>query len=385
MNRIIFIFLLVLLVSCQQKTKKIRDESTDITGMVKKEDFQGTHKEEQTDLITIKNVNGLILQVTNYGGKIVTLFVPDKDGNMGDIVFGYENIQEYLDGNRSFGAIVGRYANRIAAGTFALDGIQYQLPLNEGGKNTLHGGNSGFDDAVWNAEKINSAEGEAVKLILQSPDGDQGFPGNLTVEVIYTLTDNDELIVDYKAVTDKPTVINLSQHSYFNLAGHASGSILDHELMINADKFTPVNKNLIPTGEFRSVEGSPFDFRTPHKIGERIDDENEQLKIGRGYDHNFILNKETPGDLSLAASVFENSTGRFMEVFTTHPAIQLYTGNFLDGSAMGKGNVAYNLRTGFCLETQHYPDSPNHPEFPSTVLRPGEEYKHRTIFKFSVK
>jgi len=385
MNKTIFITLLVLLVSCQPKTKKTTgDESSDITGMVEKEDFQGTYKGVQTDLITIKNANGLIMQVTNYGGKIATLFVPDRDGNMEDIVFGYENIQDYLDGNSSFGAIVGRYANRIAAGKFSLDGNPYQLPLNEGGKNTLHGGDSGFDDAVWKAEKIETEEGEAVKLTYLSPDGDQGFPGNLTIEVIYTLTDEDELIVNYKAITDKPTVLNLSQHSYFNLAGHASGSILNHELVIDADHFTPVNENLIPTGELRPVDGTPLDFREPHKIGERIGDDYNQLQIGRGYDHNFVLNKETPGDLSFAASVYEDSTGRFMEVFTTHPAVQLYTGNFLDG-AIGKADATYNYRTGFCLETQYYPDSPNHPEFPSTVLRPDEEYKHRTVFKFSVK
>ncbi len=384
MNRILFIFLLVLLVSCQQKTKKTSDLLPTIAGLVEKEDFQGTYNEKQTDLLTIQNANGFVMQVTNYGAKIVTLFIPDRDGNMADIVFGYESIQEYLDGNRSFGAIVGRYANRIDSGTFTLDGTQYQLPLNDGGKNTLHGGDTGFSDVVWEAEKIDTEEGEAVKLTLFSPDGDQGFPGNLTTEVIYTLTDEDELIVDYKAVTDKPTVINLSQHSYFNLASHAAGFILGHELTINADHFTPADENLIPTGELRPVEGTPLDFRKPHKIGERIEDEYEQLIIGRGYDNNFVLNKETPGELSFAASAYEDSTGRFMEIFTTHPAIQLYTGNFLNGEN-GKGDAVYNFRTGFCLETQHYPDSPNHPEFPSTVLRPGEEYKHRTIFKFSTK
>jgi aldose 1-epimerase len=384
MNRVFFICLLVLLVSCQQKTKKSSDALPEIAGLVEKEDFQGTYNEKQTGLLTIRNANGVVMQVTNYGAKIVTLFVPDRDGNMADIVFGYESIQEYLDGNRSFGAIVGRYANRIDSGTFTLDDIRYHLPLNDGGKNTLHGGDTGFSDVVWEAEKINTEEGEAVKLTLLSPDGDQGFPGNLTTEVIYTLTDEDELIVDYKAVTDKPTVVNLSQHSYFNLAGHDAGSILDHELTINADYFTPVDATLIPTGELRSVEGTPLDFREPHKIGERIEDEYEQLIIGRGYDHNFVLNKETPGELSFAASAYEDSTGRFMEVFTTQPAIQLYTGNFLNGEK-GKGDAVYNFRNGFCLETQHYPDSPNYPEFPSTVLRPGEEYKHKTIFKFSTK
>jgi aldose 1-epimerase len=385
MKKTIFITFLVLLTACQQKTKKTGDESPDITGMVQKEEFQGTYKDQQTDLITIKNRHGLVMQVTNYGGKIVTLFVPDREGNMGDIVFGYSNIREYLDGNRSFGAIVGRYANRIAGGKFTLDNNEYHLPLNEGGKNTLHGGDSGFSDAVWTAEQIDTDEGEAVRLTYLSPDGDQGFPGNLQVEVIYTLTDENELIVDYRAETDKPTVLNLSQHSYFNLAGHGAGSILDHELVINADYFTPVNGDLIPTGELRPVKDTPFDFRTPHMIGERIENENEQLKIGRGYDHNFILNKDLPGELSFAVSAYDSSTGRFMEIYTTHPAVQFYTGNFLDGSAIGKAYVAYKFRTGFCLETQYYPDSPNHPGFPSTVLRPGEEYKHRTVFKFSTK
>ena len=384
MKKIIFTTFLVLLISCQQKTKKTRDDIPDIAGMIKPEEFRETYKDQPADLFTITNPNGIVMQVTNYGGKIVSLFIPDRDGNMGDIVFGYENIRDYLDGNRSFGAIVGRYANRIAAGMFTLDDVEYQLPLNEGGKNTLHGGDSGFDDAVWSAEQVYNEEGEAIKLTYISPDGDQGFPGNLEAEVIYTLTDEDELIVDYRAVTDKPTVLNLTQHSYFNLSGHASGSILDHQLVINADHFTPANENLIPTGELRTVEGTPLDFRQPHRIGERIENDYEQLKTGRGYDHNFVLSKEIPGEMSFAASAYDDSTGRFMEVFTTHPAIQLYTGNFLDGEN-GKGDAVYNYRTGFCLETQHYPDSPNHPEFPSTVLRPGEEYKHRTIFKFSTK
>jgi aldose 1-epimerase len=313
------------------------------------------------------------------------LFIPDKEGNFDDIVFGYEKIQEYLDGDKYFGAIVGRYANRIAAGKFTLDGVEYQLPKNEGGKNMLHGGDSGFDDAVWAGEITETPEGEAVRLTLHSPDGDQGFPGNLHVVVLYTLTNENKLIVDYSAVTDKPTVINLSQHSYFNLSGHASGPILNHELVINADNFTPVDQNLIPTGEIRPVEGTAFDFRTPHLIGERIANAEEQLILGMGYDHNFILNKERAGELTFAASAYDILSGRFMQVYTTHPAIQFYTGNFLDGSAIGKGGSAYIYRSGFCLETQYYPDSPNHPNFPSTVLRPGDEYKHQTEFRFSVK
>jgi len=385
MNRTILILLLILAVSCQQKTKKTVTVMKIISGTVEQENFQTTYKNLKTDLFTIQNQNGIVLQVTNYGAKIVTLFVPDKSGNSGDIVFGYEKIADYLEGDKYFGAVVGRYANRIAAGKFTLDGKDYQLPKNEGGKNLLHGGDSGFDDAVWTGEVIETPEGKAVKLNLVSPDGDQGFPGTLNVEVIYTLTDKNELIVDYKAVTDKPTVINLSQHSYFNLAGHAAGPILSHELVLNADRFTPVDENLIPTGEIRPVEGTAFDFRTPHLIGERIANTEEQVVLGKGYDHNFILNKEKSGDLTFAASAYEKGSGRFMEVYTTHPAIQFYTGNFLDGSQIGKDGNKYVYRSGFCLETQYYPDSPNHPDFPSTVLRPGEEYKHRTVFKFSVK
>ena len=381
MNKTILPILLVLAVSCQQKVKK----TGDLPGMVKQENFQTTYKGLKTDLFTIKNANGAVMQITNYGAKIVTLFIPDKEGNFDDIVFGYEKIQEYLDGDKYFGAIVGRYANRIAAGKFTLDGVEYQLPKNEGGKNMLHGGDSGFDDAVWAGEITETPEGEAVRLTLHSPDGDQGFPGNLHVVVLYTLTNENKLIVDYSAVTDKPTVINLSQHSYFNLSGHASGPILNHELVINADNFTPVDQNLIPTGEIRPVEGTAFDFRTPHLIGERIANAEEQLILGMGYDHNFILNKERAGELTFAASAYDILSGRFMQVYTTHPATQFYTGNFLDGSAIGKGGSAYIYRSGFCLETQYYPDSPNHPNFPSTVLRPGEEYKHRTEFRFSVK
>jgi aldose 1-epimerase len=380
MNKVLLPILLVLAVACQPKSK-----TGDYPGMVKQVNFQSTYKDLKTDLFTIKNNNGIVMQVTNYGAKIVTLFIPDKEGNFKDIVFGYENIKDYLNGDKYFGAIVGRYANRIAGGKFVLDGTEYHIPTNDGGKNSLHGGDSGFDDAVWTGEVLQTSDGEAVKLILYSPDGDQGFPGNLLVEVLYTLTDKNELIVNYSAVTDKPTVVNLSQHSYFNLHGQDSSPILNQELVINAGRFTPVDQALIPTGELRPVDGTAFDFRTPHLIGERIASGEEQIVLGGGYDHNFILNKEKPGDLTFAASAYDILSGRFLEVYTTQPAIQFYTGNFLDGSQKGKGGVIYNYRSGFCLETQHYPDSPNHPDFPSTVLRPGEEFKSQTIFRFSVK
>jgi len=377
MNKTLLLILLVLAVSCQPKTG-------DYPGMVKQENFQSTYKELKTDLYTIKNNNGVVMQVTNYGAKIVTLFIPDKKGNFDDIVFGYKKIQDYLDGDKYFGAVVGRYANRIAGGKFTLDGTEYQVPVNNG-VNSLHGGDSGFDDAVWTGEITETLEGESVKLTLYSKDGDQGYPGNLYVEVLYTLTDDNELIVDYNAVTDKPTIINLSQHTYFNLNGHDSGPILNHEMVINADKFTPVDQGLIPTGELRPVEGTAFDFKMPHLIGERIANTEEQIALGGGYDHNFILNKERAGELTFAASVYDMLSGRFLEVYTTHPALQFYTGNFLDGTAIGKGGKPYIYRSGFCLETQYYPDSPNHPDFPSTVLRSGEQYKHRTVFRFSVK
>jgi aldose 1-epimerase len=380
MFRVILPILLVIAVACQPKSK-----TGEYPGMVKQENFQSTYKDLKTDLYTIKNKNGIVMQVTNFGAKIVTLFVPDKEGNFKDIVFGYENIKDYLDGDKYFGAVVGRYANRIAGGKFVLDGTEYHIPTNDGGKNALHGGDSGFDDAVWTGEVLQTVNGEAVKLTLYSPDGDQGFPGNLYVEVLYTLTDKNELIVDYSAVTDKPTVVNLSQHSYFNLHGQDSGPILNHELVINADNFTPVDKALIPTGEISPVAGTAFDFRTPRLIGERIASGEEQIVLGGGYDHNFILNKARAGELTFAASAYDILSGRFLEVLTTQPAIQFYTGNFLNGSETGKGGVVYNYRSGFCLETQHYPDSPNHPDFPSTVLRPGEEYKQQTIFRFSVK
>jgi aldose 1-epimerase len=337
MIKVIFPILLVLAVACQPKAK-----TGEYPGMVKQENFQSTYKDLQTDLYTIKNKNGIVMQVTNYGAKIVTLFVPDKDGNFKDIVFGYDNIKDYLDGDKYFGAIVGRYANRIAGGKFILDGTEYHVPTNDGGKNALHGGDSGFNDAVWTGEVLQTANGEAVKLTLHSSDGDQGFPGNLDVEVLYTLKDKNELIVDYSAVTDKPTVVNLSQHSYFNLHGQDSGPILNHELVINADYFTPVDQALIPTGEIRPVAGTAFDFRTPHLIGERIANGEEQIVLGGGYDHNFIINKEKAGELTFAASAYDLLSGRFMEVYTTQPAVQFYTGNFLNGSETGKGGVVYN-------------------------------------------
>jgi len=353
------------------------------TKIIEREKFQSTHKGKQTDLFTLKNSQGMIVQATNFGGKIQSIIVTDRDGNLADVTFGYESIDECINGDKYFGALIGRYGNRIANGRFTIDGEEYQLPLNNG-PNTLHGGDSGFDDAVWDAEEITTDRGPAVRFTYLSVDGEQGFPGNMTTTVIYTLTEDNELIVDYHATTDKATIVNLTQHAYFNLAGHNAGEMLDHEVVVNADRFIPVDENLIPTGELRPVEGTPFDFREPHTLGERINSDYEQIVTGLGYDHSYALNK-TGFELSFAASAYEKESGRLMEVFTTHPGMQLYTGNFLNDGNHGKEGAVYDYRNGFCMETQHFPDSPNQPDFPTAVLNPEEEYKHQTIFKFSVR
>ncbi|MCP4398433.1 MAG: galactose mutarotase [bacterium] len=335
------------------------------------------------DLYTLTNANGLEMTMTNYGGIVVSFMVPDEEGNMEDIVLGYNQLEGYVKNNPYFGCIVGRYGNRIGQAKFTLDGQEYTLAQNNG-ENSLHGGIKGFDKVVWDAKAIMGDESVAVEFKYLSKDGEEGFPGNLDVTVTYTLTNDDEFRVDYAATTDKTTVVNLTHHSYWNLAGEGSGDILGHEIMINADNFTPVDAGLIPTG-IDSIEGTPFDFRIPTAIGARIDDDDEQLNFGRGYDHNWVLNKEQEGAMTLAATAYDSGTGRFMEIFTTEPGIQFYTGNFLDGSIVGKIGETYEFRNGFCLETQHYPDSPNKPDFPSVVLKPGEEYTTTTIHKFSVK
>jgi aldose 1-epimerase len=332
------------------------------------------------DLYTLTNKNGVSTTITTYGGRVVTLKVPDRNGTPSDIVLGFDSLDGYLKDNPYFGAIVGRYGNRIAKARFRLDGKEYTLARNDG-ENSLHGGRKGFDKVVWTGKDASGPEGPAVELMYLSPNGEEGYPGNLAVTVRYTLTDNNELKIHYTATTDQPTVVNLTNHSYFNLAGQGAGAILGHEMMINADRFTPVDKNLIPTGELRDVAGTPFDFRKPTPIGARINDDNEQLKIAKGYDHNFVLNSGG-GQLALAARVHEPNTGRVMEVETTEPGIQFYTGNFLDGTIRGKNGAVYNFRNGFCLETQHFPNSPNEPKFPSVVLKPGEKYDTTTIYRF---
>ncbi len=338
---------------------------------------------EQIDLYTLRNSKGMEATITNYGGKLVTLKVPDRDGKFADVVLGFDNLEGYVQPNPFFGSLVGRYANRIANGQFTLDGKTYKLARNNG-PNSLHGGLKGFDKVAWQAQEVSGGDGPALELKYLSKDGEEGYPGNLNVTVTYTLTQNDELKIDYQATTDKDTVINLTNHSYFDLSGQDAGNILDHRVMINADKFTPVNANLIPTGELKSVAGTPFDFRTPTAIGARINENDQQLKYGEGYDHNFVLNRSGDGP-SLAARVMDPKSGRVMEVLTTQPGVQFYTGNHLPAKLKGKGGAVYGFRYGFCLETQHFPDSPNQPSFPSTELKPGQRYHGITIFKFSVE
>ncbi|QNU64473.1 galactose mutarotase [Vreelandella titanicae] len=345
----------------------------------------------QVDVYQLTNANGIELRVTNYGGIILSLKTPDMDGKFDDIALGFDSLEAYLSdeyrqANPYFGAIIGRYGNRIAGGQFSLDGETYSLATNDG-SNHLHGGDQGFDKVLWQAEPFESDAGNGLVLRYTSEDGEEGYPGKLESEVTYTLTDNDELMVDYRAVTDKATPINLTQHSYFNLKGEGSDTILDHQLMINAPEFTPVNDTLIPTGEIRSVEGTPFDFTQATPIGERIEQENEQLAFGGGYDHNFVLARDNAAsdELVLAAKVWEPQSGRLVEITTTEPAIQFYSGNFLNGDLTGKQGQAYGHRSGFALETQHYPDSPNQEAFPSTILEPGETYRSRTVYRFSAQ
>ncbi|MCB0563467.1 MAG: galactose mutarotase [Phaeodactylibacter sp.] len=343
----------------------------------------GQTEEGPAKLYTLKNKNGIQVEISNYGGIVTRLLLPGKDGQFDDVVLGFDKLEDYQNDHPYFGAIIGRYGNRIAKGSFTLDGQAYSLAINNE-PNALHGGPTGFHKHLWQAKEIEREGAVGLELSRVSQDLEEGYPGTLNVTVRYLLNNANELLIEYEATTDKPTVVNLTNHSYFNLKGAGKGDILGHELMIVANRFTPVDSTLIPTGELRPVEGTPFDFRTPTIIGERVNADNEQIRFGGGYDHNFVLNRKGEG-LELAATVYEPTTGRFMEVLTTEPGIQFYCGNFLDGSNIGKGGVPYAYRTGFCLETQHYPDSPNQPDFPSTVLRPGEKYETKTVYRFSVK
>lgn len=343
----------------------------------------GTFDGKPVYLYTLRNASGTEVSITNYGGTITTIKTADRNGKFADIVLGFDSLSGYTAPTNTgyFGALIGRYANRLAHGTFTLDGKQYQIPRNEGA-NTLHGGNRGFNKRVWDS-KASEAGTPGVQLHYLSPDGEEGFPGNLNVTVDYTLDDKNNLRVDYTATTDKDTVLNLTNHSYFNLAGAGSGTILNHKLTLEADRFTPIDSTLIPTGVIQSVEGTPLDFRKATPIGERINDNYEQLKLAKGYDHNFVINRKGQS-LAPAAKVEETSSGRVLEVLTTQPGVQFYSGNFLNGKTQGIGGP-FNYRTALALETQHFPDSPNHPNFPSTVLHPGQTFRETTVYRFSVE
>ncbi|MDR1341879.1 MAG: galactose mutarotase [Prevotellaceae bacterium] len=354
---------------------------------ITKEPF-GQHNGQQVDLYTLANGQGMKVKVATYGGTITELWTPDREGVAGNIALGFPSLDGYrseafLKSGPYFGALIGRYGNRIGNAKFTLDGVEYTLAVNNGA-NHLHGGINGFDKAVWSAEEVREAEAVGVKLSYLSKDGEESYPGNLNVEVTYLLTKDSELKIKYKATTDKLTHCNLTNHTYFNLSAGKAPDVLEHELAILADKYTAVDAGLIPAGQPTEVEGTPFDFRAPHTIGERINDDNEQLKNGGGYDHNFVLSSGG-GELALAAVAYEPLSGRVLEAYTTEPGVQFYSGNFLDGSLVGVGNVQYGKRSGFCLETQHFPDTPNRPDFPSTELQPGQTYTSETTYKFSVR
>jgi len=350
---------------------------------MKKSDFNTNINGKKIQLFTLTNSNGVKVEITNFGGKVVSIIVPDKNGVFKDVVLGYDHIDDYISGNPYFGALIGRYGNRIAKGKFSLEKREYQLVKNNG-NNHLHGGIMGFNDVVWDATFIENSVGQFLELEYLSKDGEENYPGNLKVKVIYSLTEENELKISYQATTDKTTIINLTHHTFFNLAGEGNGDILDHELFINSDIFTPTNSESIPTGEFKSVEGTPMDFRSFTAIGNRIENNDKQLQFGNGYDHNYIL-KNKQKNIVLAAAVHEPESCRVMEVWTDQPGMQFYSGNFLDGSDVGKEGKKYNRRTAFCLETQHFPDSPNQPHFPSTILESDKNYAYTCIYKFSVK
>jgi aldose 1-epimerase len=349
---------------------------------VSKQSFGKTSDGQNIDLYTLRNTHGVEAKITNYGGIVVSLKVPDRNGKFDDVVLGFNDLESYLTKNGPYlGALIGRYGNRIAKGRFKLNGVEYKLATNNDA-NHLHGGIKGFDKVVWTGREMRTNAGPAVSLTYLSKDGEEGYPGNLNVRVVYTLTNNNELKIDYSATTDKDTVTNLTHHSYFNLAGEGNGDILNHLVTINANRFVPTDSESIPTGKLKSVAGTPFDFLKATAIGARIDQDDEQLKFGRGYDHTWVINGRA-GMMRLAATAYEETSGRVMQVWTTEPGMQFYTGNFLDGTLTGKSGKTYQRRYGFCFETQHYPDSPNQPSFPTTTLRKGQTYKSTTIYRFS--
>lgn len=373
-----------MLVACNDNENKQNqteeEQQTTLSGL-KSEDFVAEVDGKTTALYVMKNKQGAEVCMTNWGGRIVSIMVPDKNGKMTDVVLGYDNIQDYVaNPDNNYGGLIGRYGNRIAQAKFSIDGTEYTLPQNNNG-HCLHGGPKGYHAVVWDAEQPSTNQ---LVLTRVSPDGEAGFPGNLHVKVTYTWTDDNAIDIQYEATTDKATVVNLTNHSYFNLAGDHSQQVLDHEVMISADSYTPVDETLIPTSEIAKVEGTPMDFRTPTAIGARIDESFEQLVRGRGYDHNWVLN--TNGDITkVACTAYCAKTGIQLEVYTNEPGVQFYTGNFMPGDDKGKAGVVYPHRGALCLETQHYPDSPNQPSFPSVVVRPGETYKSECIYKFTVK
>jgi aldose 1-epimerase len=338
--------------------------------------------ENNLKAFVLKNPNGMSATIINFGAAIAGIEVPDRNGNIADVTLGHDNLLNFIGGRYYLGATVGRYANRIAAGEFSLEGKKYNVSINKGG-NLLHGGFEGFDKKYWKTEIIDSAEGQALELTLISPDGEEGFPGRMEVKVVYTVTRKNELKIEYSATSDKPTVINLTNHCYFNLTGTAANSVLDHILQLNADSYIPYDEQFIPTGEIEKVKGLPLDFRKPYRIGDRIDNNFGQLELAKGYDQNLVLNN-FDGGVRQAATLYEQSSGRFMEVYTDQPGIQFYTGNYLDGTMIGKNGIEYQKRSGLCLECQHFPNSPNEPKFPSTVLFPSQLYRQTTIYKFSV-
>ncbi len=345
--------------------------------------FGKTADGRDADIFTLTNANGTEVRLTNYGGYLVSIKTKDKAGKFDDVLLGSDKLEGYTGPNPSLGCLVGRYANRIGKGEFTLNGKTYKLFINNG-PNSLHGGKEGFNRKLWTAKEVKKDGAVGVELSYLSKDGEENYPGNLNVTVTYWLNNEDEVVMDYAATTDKDTVVNLTNHAYFNLAGQGNGDILKHEAMINATQFTPVDSTLIPTGELKSLAGSPLDFSKPTAFGARIDDEkDQQMVFGKGYDHNYVINKP-PGEMGKAARVVEPTSGRMLEVLTTEPGVQLYTGNFLDGKYVGKGGKTYPRRSGFCLETQHFPDSPNHLTFPTTTLKAGESFKSKTIYKFSV-
>lgn len=376
MRRVTFLAVLVFMTTLSSCGKKM--QSNEIT--IERAAFQVEHDGKPVDLYTLRNTNGMVVQLTNYGGKIVSILVPDRHGKMGDVNLGYETADDYINGTASLGATMGRYANRIAGGQFELDGQTYTLFKNNG-PHTIHGGKKGFRLRVWDGRQVDDA---SVELSYLSHDGEEGFPGNLRLKVVYSITDENALKLEYSATTDKATVINFTNHAFFNLKGEGQGDVLDHLLWVDAEQFTPTDATAIPTGEFRDVRGTPFDFTTPKSLGRDIAMDNEQLSFGGGYDHNFVL-KKSQGELILAARLSEPTTGRIMDVYTTEPGLQVYTANSLTGAGtdIGKGGKSYGSRSAICLETQHFPDSPHHPAFPSTVLNPGEEYQSTTLYKFS--